>query len=138
MMTNDSEVPQSVRQLAAALATTVPMRRGHLHERRMKCSKTDCPCATDDAARHGPYHTLTRSIGGKTKSRYLTEEQAAVVREQIKAGAHFRDRIEEFWQACEQWADAQVEAAQVANTAAKKGASEPTSKRTSRGKSKPS
>lgn len=102
----------------------------------MKCGKAECPCAKDDAARHGPYPSLTRTIGGKTRSKYLTKEQAPVVQTQIEAGAQFREMLEQYWQACEQWADAQIEPNPAASTAAKKGGSERTSKRRSLGKSK--
>ena len=47
--------------------------------------------------------------GGKTRSRYLSAEQAALARQQIEAGQAFRDQIEAYWRACEQWADMRLE-----------------------------
>lgn len=52
------------------------MRRGSLGQRWMKCGKERCACATDEGARHGPYFSLTRRVGGRTRSRRLTAEQA--------------------------------------------------------------
>jgi hypothetical protein len=90
------------------------MRRGSLSERTIKCSKPGCACAQDPKARHGPYYSLTQAVGGKTRSRFLTVEQAEVVRQQIDAGREFRGRVDSFWEACEQWADTQL--AEVSNS----------------------
>lgn len=109
-MVQSSELPAPVRELAARLAQPQPMRRGSLSERYMKCSKPGCACAVNPKARHGPYYSLTRVVGGQTRSRFLTAEEAEVVREQIETGQQFRRRVEAYWAACEQWADAQLEA----------------------------
>jgi len=130
-------VPTTVRELAAGLADAQPMRRGSLSERSMKCGQKDCRCHDDRQARHGPYYSLTRVQGGKTRSRYLTAEQAKLVRQQVEAGQQFRRHVEEYWQACERWADAQLEAPEAASQeAAKKGGSERPSTPRSSGKSK--
>src|ERR1017187_9516291 len=100
------EIPARVRQLADELAHPQPMRRGSLSERTIRCGKAGCACADNPKARHGPYHSLT---GGKTRSRFLTEEQAAVARQQIATGREFRGHVDAFWEACEEWADAQLE-----------------------------
>lgn len=120
----DEVVPAKVRDLAATLAAPAPMRRGSVSERFMKCGRKECRCHRDPQARHGPYYSLTRIEGGKTHSRYLSTEQAAVVREQIEAGQAFRGRLEDYWEACEQWADAKLEEPGAARQqGAKKGAS---------------
>ena len=108
MPTSPSVVPPRIRRLAAELADPKPMRRGSLSERTIKCSKPGCACARDPKARHGPYYSLTQAVGGKTRSRFLTEEQAEMVRQQIDAGREFRGRVDSFWEACEQWADTQL------------------------------
>jgi hypothetical protein len=104
--------PQSffspINQLAIKLAEAEPMRRGSLSERMVKCSKPGCRCGEDPKARHGPYFSLTRTIHGKTHSRLLTAEQAALARRQIAAGHKFRAELESFWEACEAWADSQL------------------------------
>ena len=79
------------------------MRRGSLSERTIKCSKPGCACAKDPKARHGPYFSLTRGVEGKTRSRFLTPEQAALARQQIEAGHEFRSQLETYWEGCEDW-----------------------------------
>jgi len=71
-------------------------------------------------------------VNGKTRSRLLTREQAAAVKKQIEAGHQFRQDAEEYWRACEVWADQEL-AGQADPTAGavKKGGSQPPSKRRS-------
>jgi hypothetical protein len=129
--------PAELRHLAAELAEAKPMRRGSLSERMVKCSKPGCPCADNPEARHGPYFSLTRAVEGKTHSRFLTPEQAALARRQIDAGHQFRAKIEALWQGCEAWADSQLQGSTAASMAkAEKGGSKRTSKRRSSRKSR--
>jgi hypothetical protein len=132
------DVPPRVRQLATDLADAEPMRRGSLSERTIKCSKAGCACARDPKARHGPYYSLTHAVAGKTQSRYLTAEQAALARRQIEAGHRFRDRVDGVWEACEQWADNQLADVPASSGEAKKGGSGRISKTKSPRKSRPS
>jgi len=63
--------------------------------------------------------------------------QAALARAQVEAGKQFRAHVEAYWRACEQWADAQLDApATAAPDAAKKGASPKPSRRRSSPRSK--
>lgn len=130
----DSTVPQDVRALAAQLVEAKPMRRGSVSERFVKCNRPGCRCAKHADARHGPYYSVSRVVKGKTQSRWLDAEQAKIVREQVEAGQQFRTHVEVYWQACEQWADAQLDTpTATSHDAAKKGGS----KRPSRPKSSP-
>src|ERR1700680_357361 len=97
-MPDSREVPERIRDLATQLAQAKPMRRGSLSERYVKCSKPGCPCSERPEARHGPYFSWTRKIDGRTRSKFLTPEQAATVRRQIEAGHAFRDDIEALWE----------------------------------------
>lgn len=109
-MTPSLEAPAPVRELAVRLGQPQPMRRGSLSERYVKCGKPGCGCAENPKARHGPYYSLTRAVGGQTRSRFLNPEEAQRAREQIETGQHFRRQVEAYWAACEQWADAQLQA----------------------------
>ena len=103
---NDIEKGTSkVGESAGRLFEVEPMRRGSVSERYMKCGKPECACRKDSSARHGPYYSLTRGVGGKTQSRFLTATQAAIVKRQIEAGRRFRDQLEAYWKVCEERAD---------------------------------
>jgi len=108
-MPDAHEVPARIRDLAAQLAQPKAMRRGSFSQRYVKCSKAGCPCASDPEARHGPYFSLTRGVGGRTRSRLISAGQAELVRRQVEAGQHFRRQVEAFWEACEQWANTQLD-----------------------------
>lgn len=130
-------IPAGVRKVARELAEPRPMRRGSVSERYMKCGQKQCRCQHDPKARHGPYFSLTRVEGGKTRSHYLSAEQAALAREQVEAGQEFRKRVERYWQVCEQWADSQLGDTEAASEEAeKKRASKQRSKRRSWRRSK--
>ncbi len=109
-MSND-DLPSPVREIARRLAEAKPMRRGSLSVRYVKCNKPGCRCAEDPKARHGPYTSVVRTTGGQTQSRRVPAAQADVLREQIEAGQDFRRNVEAYWEACEQWADAELDSA---------------------------
>ena len=110
------------------------MRRGSLSERYVKCSKPGCKCAEKPEARHGPYYSLTRASHGKTRSRLLSIEQSISASEQIDAGREFRQQVEAFWEACEQWANEQLEERDIAaaKAAEKRGSKRASKKKSSR------
>jgi hypothetical protein len=124
-------------RLTAQLADPIPMRRGSLTDRFVKCSRPGCPCAHDPDARHGPYVSLTRSVAGTTRTRLIAPELADTVRRQIEAGRQFRDATELYWATCERLADAEI-AALAAPTArgGEKGGSARRSRRRLRGNSR--
>jgi len=100
------------------------MRRGSLSVRYLKCNKPGCACANDAGARHGPYTSVVRTVGGRSQSRAVPVAQADVLRRQVEAGQQFRKQVEAYWEACEQWADAELQAPQAtSNEAVKKGGS---------------
>lgn len=135
-MDDSPEAPPRVRQLAADLAQPKPMRRGSLSPRTIKCGKAGCACADDPKARHGPYFSLTQAVAGQTRSRFLSAERAAVAQQQIAAGRQFREHIDTYWEACEEWADAEIELLPSASPGeAQKKSSKRNSKATSSRKS---
>jgi hypothetical protein len=112
--------------LARHLAHPEPLRRGSVGERFMKCSKLACACASDPDARHGPYYSLTTAVHGKTKSRYLSADQARIAQQQINAGKRFQQLFDRYWEVCQQWADQQLDESPTAaatSEAVKKGGS---------------
>lgn len=130
----DTTVPDDVRALAAQLSEPKPMRRGSVSERYVKCNRPGCPCGERADARHGPYFSVSRVVKGKTQSRWLDSEQANTVRMQVETGRQFRNQVEQYWQACERWADAQLEAPAAGSNkepAKKKGSKKPSTRRSS-------
>lgn len=50
---------------------------GSVVVRRMRCGKPGCVCKGDPPALHGPYIQWTRTVDGKTVTRFLSEEELA-------------------------------------------------------------
>ena len=74
---------QRIEKLRTTLSDIELLCSGTLSERMMKCGKPNCRCATDPSARHGPYFEWGRMRAGKIAHRYVTPEQAKVLRHAI-------------------------------------------------------
>ncbi len=65
------------RGLAAELGAIDGVLPGSVVVRHMRCGKPGCACKADPPALHGPYIQWTRTVDGKTVTRFLSEEQLA-------------------------------------------------------------
>lgn len=65
------------RGLASELGQIDGVLPGSVVVRRMRCGKPGCACKADPPALHGPYTQWTRTVQGKTVTRFLSEEQLA-------------------------------------------------------------
>lgn len=63
------------KRLASAIEGMDGALPGSIVVRRMPCGKAACRCKADPSALHGPYIQWTRVVGGKTMTRFLTDEQ---------------------------------------------------------------
>lgn len=61
--------------LAAAIAGIDAVLPGSVVFRHMRCGKAACPCKADPPTLHGPYIQWTRTVAGKTVTKFLTAEQ---------------------------------------------------------------
>jgi hypothetical protein len=61
--------------LADALAEIDGLLPGSVVVRHMRCGKPTCACRADPPALHGPYIQWTRTVRGKTVTRFLSPEQ---------------------------------------------------------------
>jgi len=75
---------EGYRELARRLAKVGFIWPGTLQSKKLPCGKSYCACHGDPEARHGPYWYWTSKKGGRTVSRMLTEEEAAVIVPWIK------------------------------------------------------
>ena len=56
---------------------------GTLHSRTRPCGKTNCRCAADPDAWHGPYHDWSRRKDGRLVHNAVSPEQASLIRRAI-------------------------------------------------------
>ncbi|HEX8013130.1 MAG TPA: DUF6788 family protein [Casimicrobiaceae bacterium] len=74
---------ERISRLREALAAVDYLCSGTLMKRMMKCGKPACRCTVDPAARHWPYYEWGRMKAGKLVQRYVSAEQAAILRQAI-------------------------------------------------------
>ena len=65
------------RALAGELAAIDGVLPGSVVLRRMRCGKPGCACKHDPPTLHGPYIQWTRTVDGKTVTRYLSGDLLA-------------------------------------------------------------
>jgi hypothetical protein len=63
--------------IATSLGETGFALPGSLVRRTTACGKAGCHCQKDPPVLHGPYLTWTRTAGGKTVTRKISEDQQA-------------------------------------------------------------
>ncbi len=63
------------RALADQLSAIDGVLPGSLVTRLMRCGHQGCACRADPPTLHGPYIQWSRSVGGKTVTRYLSGEE---------------------------------------------------------------
>ena len=72
-----------IEHIRAALPEFDLVCSGTLVRRMIKCGKPNCRCASDNDARHGPYWQWGHMRTGKPTHRYVSEQQALVLRQAI-------------------------------------------------------
>jgi hypothetical protein len=65
------------RGLAEQIAQIDGVLPGSVVVRHMRCGKAACACKAEPPALHGPYIQWTRSVKGKTVTRFLSEDELA-------------------------------------------------------------
>jgi hypothetical protein len=78
-----SRAAERISSLRDAIAKVDCLCSGTLLKRMMKCGKPSCRCQYDPAARHGPYYEWGRMKAGKLAHRYVSPEQADLLRQAI-------------------------------------------------------
>ena len=125
-------MPDSNSTSPISLDNPIAARRGSVSERFVKCGKSACACARDPKSRHGPYFSFTQAVMGRTKSRLLSAEEAAVMRRQIERGRQLHNEVDTVWKLCEQAADKELaDLGADSQEAAEKRGSKSRSKRSS-------
>ena len=74
---------ERIQAIRAAVAGFELLCTGTLSQRMMKCGKPTCGCASDPTARHGPYYEWAHMRAGKPTHRYVSAQQAHVLRQAI-------------------------------------------------------
>jgi hypothetical protein len=92
------EAQEKIAEIKRALSAMQYLSSGTLLKRTKVCGNPHCRCASDPAARHGPYYEWSYLKAGKLRHRTLTPEKAALMRQAI---ANYRKakKLLRAWQA---------------------------------------
>jgi hypothetical protein len=75
-----SQIQERIGQIHHVLSEMQYLSSGTLQKRTKLCGNPRCRCATDPAARHGPYYEWSYLKAGKLRHRTLTPQQAKLMR----------------------------------------------------------
>jgi len=82
--TRRNRIRQRTRALRRAISAMDYVASGTLHSRTKVCGRSNCRCADDPNARHGPYHEWSRRSGGRLVHRVITAQQAKSIARAIE------------------------------------------------------
>jgi len=74
----------NIDRLKSKISLKACILNGSLAKQYKRCGKLNCRCLEDKKYWHGPYWIWTRKEKGKTVTKTLSSEQAAVVNKAIK------------------------------------------------------
>ena len=77
--TRRNRIRQRTLALRRAISAMDYVASGTLHSRTKVCGRSNCRCADDPSARHGPYHDWSRRSGGRLVHHVITAQQAEIV-----------------------------------------------------------
>ena len=78
-----AQAMQRIARIKESLAAIELLCSGTLLHRTKVCGKPGCRCASDPAARHGPYYEWGHMLGGKLVHRMISAHQAEMLRRAI-------------------------------------------------------
>jgi hypothetical protein len=98
----EAELTDKIQRTKAALLVLGDLRPGALSEQYNTCRTPGCRCKADPPQRHGPYHQLSYSHHGKSRTENIRPEHIDTVNSQIANYRKLRELID-------QWIDAAIE-----------------------------
>jgi hypothetical protein len=81
------------RALADQLSAIDGVLPGSVVTRLMRCGNKGCACRADPPTLHGPYIQWSRSVGGKTITRYLSAEELERYQEWFDNARRLKDIV---------------------------------------------
>ena len=97
------EAPAALERCIAAIKAEIAalgaLRPGTLSRQYNVCGTAGCRCKDDPGQRHGPYHQLSYTWHGRSRSEFVREAELPRVEEQVRTYARLRALVD-------QWVDA--------------------------------
>jgi hypothetical protein len=101
-MATKAELSRRIQRVKAQLSKLGDLRPGTLSEQYNVCRTPGCRCKAEPPQRHGPYHQLSYTRHGRSRTETVRSEDLAAVRAQIANYQKLRELID-------QWIDAAIE-----------------------------
>lgn len=101
-MKSEKTVRSKIARIKRELATLGDFRPGSLSEQYNVCGRSNCRCKQDPPQKHGPYHQLSYTRNGRSRSEFVRTENLADVKRQLRNYEKFRALID-------QWLEASIE-----------------------------
>lgn len=95
-----------IEQIKTELAALGPLRPGTLTQQYNICGTPGCRCKEDPAQRHGPYHQLSYTWQGRSRSEFVRAPEVTGVQAQLRNYTRLRALVNE-------WVDNAIELARV-------------------------
>jgi len=92
--------------IKAEIAALGPLRPGTLTRQYNVCGTPGCRCKADPDQRHGPYHQLSYTWHGRSRSEFVRAQEIARVEQQLRNYARLRTLLDH-------WVDAAIELARL-------------------------
>ena len=70
------------------------LRPGSLSQQYNVCGNPKCRCKEDPPKRHGPYHQLSFTRKGRSRSKFVKKPQLSEVKKQLKNYARLRSLVD--------------------------------------------
>jgi len=101
-MATEAGLSGQIEQIKTKLVKLGDLRPGSLSEQYNTCRTPGCRCKADPPQRHGPYHQLSYSRHGRSRTENVRPEDLAAVQAQLRNYAKLRDLVD-------QWIDTAIE-----------------------------
>ena len=85
---------RQIATIKGKLAQIGDLRPGSLSEQFNVCGNPNCRCKEDPSKRHGPYHQLSFTRKGRSRTKFVKKPHVPEVRRQLKNYAQFRSLID--------------------------------------------
>jgi len=89
-----AQLEAQIAKLKRELLRLGDLRPGTLSEQYNVCGKAGCACKADPPRRHGPYHQLSFTWQGRSRTQFVRREHLRTVRQQLRNYARLRALVE--------------------------------------------
>lgn len=101
-MRSERGIQQRIGRIKAEIAALGDLRPGSISEQYNVCGTPGCRCKADRPQKHGPYHQISYTRKGRSRSEFVRPQHLASVRNQIRNYEKLRALVDE-------WVDLSIE-----------------------------